>query len=52
MNQMTAAFILALLLAPLATLHAADTKRPNVVLFLIDDQDKPSIGVHFPHIRF
>ena len=36
----------ALLLAPLATIHAADARRPNVILFLIDDQDKASIGAY------
>jgi len=37
-------FILTLLLAPLAALNAAESRKPNVILFLIDDQNAESIG--------
>ena len=29
-----------------ASLSAAESRKPNVILFLIDDQDKPSIGAY------
>jgi hypothetical protein len=37
--------LITFILSPVAALDAAD-KRPNVILFLIDDQDKTSIGAY------
>ncbi|MEY4178800.1 MAG: hypothetical protein RLY70_2374 [Planctomycetota bacterium] len=44
----TLAFLTALLLAPLAALHAADTpkQKPNVVLFLVDDMGWMDCGAY------
>jgi len=38
--------ILALLLAPLTALHAADRERPNIVFFLIDDCSTHEFGCY------
>ena len=40
----TATLLTALLLAPLAALHAADSPRPNIVLIMADDQGWGDIG--------
>ena len=45
-NDMKLPLLAALLLAPLAALHSAESRKPNIILFLIDDQDKASIGAY------
>jgi arylsulfatase A-like enzyme len=37
-------FLIALLLAPLTTLHAAEARKPNIILFLIDDLGWRDLG--------
>ncbi len=36
--KLTTQLLTALLLAPLAALHAADSPKPNIVLIMADDQ--------------
>lgn len=38
--------LIALLFAPLAVLHAADTSKPNIVFFLIDDLGWSDVGCY------
>ena len=47
MNKLTALTLLtALLLAPLAALHAADTSKPNIIFILTDDQGYGDLARH------
>ncbi len=42
----TLTLLTALLLAPLAALHAAEAPKPNILIILADDMGYADIGVH------
>lgn len=46
MNRPPPVFLLFMIVAMLATGASAASRKPNVILFLIDDQDKASIGAY------
>jgi len=46
MHTMKTSLLLFTLSALCGTLHAAEPRKPNVILFLIDDQDKNEIGAY------
>ncbi|MFM8904047.1 MAG: sulfatase-like hydrolase/transferase [Verrucomicrobiota bacterium] len=50
--RLSLTFLTALLLAPLAALHAADAPTPNIIFLLADDLGWGDLGCYgHPHIR-